>query len=75
MQLELLNIQYRFLSKPTNIVVTVATSKDNGSGEYEGINIEVVIERDTKAELLNLSLLQIQQEAIERARVLIGAIE
>ncbi|MBW4559220.1 MAG: hypothetical protein KME59_25580 [Trichormus sp. ATA11-4-KO1] len=75
MQLELLEIRYRFLGKPTNILVIVATSKEYGSSEYEGMNIEVVIERSTKEELFNLSLLEIRQEAIERAKALMVAVE
>jgi hypothetical protein len=75
MQLELLNIHYRFLAKPTNMIMTLAGSKEIDNGECEEITMEIVIEREMKEELFALSLSDIRQEAIQRARALIDAIE
>jgi hypothetical protein len=75
MQLELLKIHYRFLAKPTNIIVTLAGSKKNDSGQHEEIHVEVVIEREAKEDLLALSLSEIREEALKRAKILLGTVE
>lgn len=75
MQLELLEIHYRFLDKPTNIIVTLAVSKETSSGESEEIQVEVVLEREVKEDLFALSLSEIRQEALEKAKALIGEVE
>jgi hypothetical protein len=75
MQLELLKIHYHFLAKPTNIIVTLAGSKENDSGEYEEIHVDVVIEREAKEDLLTLSLSEIREEALERTKILLCTVE
>lgn len=75
MQLELLKIHYRFLAKPNNIVVILAGSEENSSGECEEIQVEIILEKATKEELFALPLSEVREEALERARKLVDRVE
>jgi DNA-binding protein YbaB len=74
MNLEILDIKYRFLNDSKFLKVTVGGSKDVKDIYFDEVTVTVIIDRPTQEDLLALSFGEIRNEALERAKSLISAI-